>query len=539
MQEKNGPPNQNTNIYGFSPSIEGDYPMHSGESPGLFTLQRKYLRMASQMTTAYLCAMLLLHPLVFSNLYFNITETKQVFFMCASGLYLLALLFARIALPQDSGVAHARAGVHPAAVAMLLLFVFSLVGGLISRYPGEAFFGENNRYQGLLTLFCYVALIFALSRREIDLKWPERAFLISACVVSLFGVLHHFGMDPIGFKENLNAGDRGRFLSTIGNADFYGAYMVLAFPSALGFFLRAKQRKKRIFAISSLVVISFGTLVAGSDSTALGLIATAAIIPLLLFSDSDVLRRLPLGWAVYCFCALMFGFLTALPSETYLSSFFTAMCRPALALPLLSASLALWFALKRVPSERLARAKRPYAFTLAAALLLVIIALVLLNTLLRELPLGRWERYLRFSESWGTDRGRIWTFVLGVYKKLPFAQKLFGASSGALYHADAVNPIFSDAGLDTAHNEYLHYFVTNGALGLICYLAVLFFAIREGLRRSKGEPVYRGLTLAVAAYAIQAAVNIAQPMTTPLLIVLIGVLVSRKPESSKPPQESI
>ena len=160
--------------------------------------------------------------------------------------------------------------------------------------------------------------------------------------------------------------------------------------------------------------------------------------------------------------------------------------------------------------------------------------LVLLNTILRALPLGSLERYLRFSESWGTDRGKIWTFVLRVYARLPFVQQLFGASSGALFHADAVKPIFSDAALDTAHNEYLQYLVTNGALGLVCYLAALVFAVRAGFRRSKADPAYRGLTLAVAAYAVQAAVNIAQPMTTPLFFVLLGILVSRESEPVLP-----
>jgi len=240
------------------------------------------------------------------------------------------------------------------------------------------------------------------------------------------------------------------------------------------------------------------------------------------------MRRLPLAWAIFFLCGFTFGLLSNLPTETYLSTFFAAVCRPVFALPLLAVNIALWFALRRVSPERLACAKRPYTAALIAALLLGIFALVLINTALRELPLGGLERYLRFSESWGTDRGKIWTFVISVYEKLPFAQKLFGASSGALFHADAVKPIFSDAGLDTAHNEYLQYLVTNGALGLVSYLAVLFFAIREGFRRSSTNPVYRGLTLAVAAYAVQAAVNIAQPMTTPLLIVLIGILASKK-----------
>ena len=497
------------------------------------SLQQKFLRAAALLTTAYLCAVFLIHPLVFSNYYFNITETKQAFFLIASGIYLLALLFARIALPPDFGVAKERFSLHPAAIALLAFFAVSLVGALMSRYPGEVFYGENNRYQGLLTLFCYAFLVFALSRRRIDLLWPERAFLLGACIVSLFGVLHHYGIDPLGFTTNLKASDRGRFLSTIGNADFYAGYIVLAFCVSLGFFLRAQKRRTRILSVPVLALVSFGALVAGSDSAALGLLAAFAFAPLLLFSDGASLRRLPLGWAIFFLCAFVFGLLSSVwKSATYLSAFFALLRRPAVSLMLAAVSLVLWLLLSRISTNRLSRAKRPYAITLVCALLAGVIALVLLNTLLRELPLGALSRYVHFSESWGTDRGKIWTFVLRVYARLPFAQKLFGGSSGVLFHADAVSPLFTDAGLDTAHNEYLQYLVTNGALGLSCYLAALWFAVWSGLRRSQSEPVYRGLTLALVAYAVQAAVNIAQPMTTPLCIVLIGVLVSRPPEKT-------
>ena len=105
---------------------------------------------------------------------------------------------------------------------------------------------------------------------------------------------------------------------------------------------------------------------------------------------------------------------------------------------------------------------------------------------------------------------------------------------GALFHADSVKPLFSDAALDTAHNEYLQYLVTNGALGLLSYLAAIVLALRTGIRRSVEQPVFRGIVIAVLAYAAQAVVNIAQPASTPLFFVLLGLLVSRPPEL-KPP----
>lgn len=493
--------------------------------------QQRFLQAAATLTTAYLCAMFLGHPLIFTSFYFNITETKLAYFLIASGSYLLLLLFARIALPPDFGTVRTHAKLHPAVLLLFAFYVISVTGSVLSRYRGEAFFGENNRYQGLLTLFCYAGVVFALSRRTLDLRWPERAFLLGACLASLLGVLNHFALDPFGFYTNLRASDLGRFLSTIGNADFYASYIGMAFAVSLGFFLHAKSAREKTLALVSLVLVSFGTLVAGSDSAVLAILAIAALAPMLVLSDAAALRRLALGWSVFFLCAFVFGLISdVFQSSTYLSAFVTALRKPAVSLPLSAIALALWFALRFAKPERLSRAKRPYAFTLAGAVLLGLITLVLLNTVLRSLPLGRLERYLHFSASWGTDRGKIWTFVMQVYERMPFAQKLFGASSGGLLHADAVKPLFPDASLDTAHNEYLQYLLTNGALGLICYLGAVFLALRAGFRRSAREPVYRGLTLAVLAYLAQAAVNIAQPMTTPIFFVLLGVLISQTPD---------
>ena len=515
-----------------APSLEGAA-LPRGEITPPFTLQLRFLRTAAFLTTVYLCAMFLGHPLIFTRFYFNITETKQAYFLIASGVYLLLLLFARIALPPDFGVARSHVKLHPAVVLFFTFFAVSMIGSLISPYRGEAFFGENNRYQGLFTQFCYACVVFALSRQELDLRWPERAFLLGACIVSLLGVLNHFSVDPFGFYYNLRAADRGRFLSTIGNADFYASYIGMAFAVSFGAFLRATGRRKQLLATLMLALTSFGVLVAGSDSAALGLIAVFVIMPLLLLSDATALRRMPLGWGIFFLSALVFGlFSSAFQSSTYLSAFVIVLQKPAVSMPLSAALLFLWFALRFAKPERLQRAKRPYALALVGVLLLGLLALVLLNTALRSLPLGSLERYLHFSASWGTDRGKIWTFVLRVYERLPLMQKLFGASSGGLFHADAVKPLFSDAALDTAHNEYLQYLVTNGALGLACYLAALVLALRAGFRRSGSTPVYRGLTLAVVAYAIQASVSIAQPMTTPILFVLIGVLISKLPQTA-------
>lgn len=498
-----------------------------------FTNQERYLRAARRLTSAYLYAVCLGLPLVFWQKYFDITEAKLSFFLGASLLYILLLLLARLFYPLDYGAKPDRFRPHPAALALFALALCLCVGSALGGHPEDAVWGQNNRYQGIFTLLVYAAVVFALSRQTIDPRLPARALALGAVPVCLLGLLNHFGVDPLGFYTNLRPFDQGRFLSTLGNADFYGSYLCLAFPVVLGWFVLAGRKRARALPALALCACSFGALVAGSDSTALGLLAAALLFPLALFSDAPALRRYFAAWAVFALCALGFGLLArVLPSATYLSGFALALSSPAVSGALFALSALLWLLTRSLDPARLSRLSRPYLLCLAVAALLGAAALVLLNTALSGVSLGGAERYLRFSAGWGTDRGKIWMFAARLYGSYSPAQMLFGAGPGALYHADAASRVFSDAALDTAHNEYLQYLLVSGAAGLAAYLSALVLAVRAGIRKGASSPVCRVLVVALIAYAVQAAVNIAQPMSTPLVFLLVGVLIGRAPEAT-------
>ena len=194
------------------------------------TYQARYRRAARSFTSAYLFIVCCFLPLVFWRMYFNITETKLAFFLGASLLYLLLLLLARLICPLDYGAKPDRVRLHPAALALILFALCLCVGSALGAQTGDAFWGQNNRYQGIFTLLVYAAVVFALSQQSIDPRLPARVLALGAVPVCLLGVLNHFGVDPLGFYENLSARDLGRFLSTIGNVDFYGATSASPFP---------------------------------------------------------------------------------------------------------------------------------------------------------------------------------------------------------------------------------------------------------------------------------------------------------------------
>ena len=74
---------------------------------------------------------------------------------------------------------------------------------------------------------------------------------------------------------------------------------------------------------------------------------------------------------------------------------------------------------------------------------------------------------------------------------------------------------------DSAHNEYLHYLVTIGIVGLLAYVTYLGSAIVRLCRGMKDRPEVVAVTFAVIAYSVQAVVNINIPIATPIIYQLL------------------
>ena len=113
-----------------------------------------------------------------------------------------------------------------------------------------------------------------------------------------------------------------------------------------------------------------------------------------------------------------------------------------------------------------------------------------------------------------------------MFRAAPLPQKLIGGGAGSVAAWDRAHPLFSDAITDSAHNEYLHYLLTGGLIGLGSYLALLVLAFRKALRQPSRART--AMALGCFACAVQAAVNIAQPFTTPLFFALLALTLSER-----------
>ena len=451
-------------------------------------------------TTAYLCAVFIVLPLLLHDAYFDITHTKFAAFSILSGAYILAA--APFALKKSTAFDKTD----------IFALIFFALSALTSALNG-VWLGESCRYQGFLSAVIYGGA-FILVRRFGSFGRNERfALLLGFALCAMIAIAEFFGLDIMGTVAATPESERMRFISTVGNISFFSAMCSLLLPVPAALYLRSEKTGQKAAYMLLCVLFLTAAMVSRAESAVLGALAAAVLFPAL--TPEEHLRGYPPLLCVLCLWAWIFSLLAPLGAYP-LSRLTQTLCSPWVLLPICVLCAVLTFLSKNVDKGKAVGVCRIYRVGLAALIGAPAVFTVLANTVFPQKLTGSAAEYFLFTDSWGTDRGLIWRKCLELYRGLPFVKKIFGAGAGSIAAWDALHPMFSDAVTDSAHNEYLTYLITGGAVGLAAYLAMLIAALRKG----------RGHVLAVcaAAYAVQAAVNIAQPFTTPMFLLLTALM---------------
>ncbi len=455
------------------------------------------LSLPEKLTELYLAALFLVLPLYYHNAYFDITEAKLGCFMLLTILYVLLMPFVELKDGEEKGVS-------PAALSFLVYAAVSILSSLL--FIGRAaLLAPENRYQGAVVLGLYGLSFLFCSRHGRFGPLARICALTGLGLVSLLAVLQSFGADVLGLWEGVRAGDRGRYLSTIGNVNFLGAYFSLLLPLCAG--LYCKGETKAALALPCLALGSCA-LLCGSDSGILGALSALPLLFGLCAGEETARRAFGTVLTVMGLSFFLYGLLLSRWGLLGLSTAGALLSAPWAALPVAAAGLGLRLWGRTV--------KRPW---LLPGLLSLSFALAVLGAnLMPGLIPGAVRDYLVFSPAWGSDRGSIWLHALELFRSHSPLQKLIGGGSGCLARFDRLRRLFPDAVVDCAHNEYLQILLTGGVLGLAAYAAALLSALKQGMKKRPA------LAAAVFGCAVQAGVNIAQCATTPLLLMLTAVL---------------
>jgi putative inorganic carbon (HCO3(-)) transporter len=163
----------------------------------------------------------------------------------------------------------------------ILVFVGSqIISTIFSIDPSTSFFGYYSRFNGgLLSTVCYALLYWAFvtnidSRKALRLIYIT---LASAILVSIYGVLEHFGIDKNVWQQDVQS----RVFSTLGQPNWLAAWIVALIPVVWLLILKNGNEKAKLnnsiflYAIAGLFFTTL--LFTGSRSGLIGL-AVAGII---------------------------------------------------------------------------------------------------------------------------------------------------------------------------------------------------------------------------------------------------------------------
>lgn len=473
---------------------------------------------AEKLTAAAVCALALVLPLLLHDSYHDATRTKALCYWVLTGLYALGLVLCL--LPRWRELAPLRERLCRRDWLLAASLGCLMLSTALFRQEAGGFWGADARYQSTASALCTLVWLLGLRCFGKFGRMERFCLLLGLALTALVGLAEYFGWDVLGLVALTAEDDRSRFLSTVGNIGFFSAYCVLLTPVAADGLLRAREKKTAVLCGLLTLLGFWAALAARTESAVLGFLTFLAFLPLL--EEERYTRRVWLLLSLLALSGAVFSLLAGAAGRFPLSALAGRLC----GLPALLAAgvcLGLFFLLKRASA---ARFRRVYGFVLTGLLAAGCVLLLLANTVLRERLPENLAAYLVIDADWGTDRGLIWQRFGEMYRDFPLVKKLLGGGAGVLAAYDRVSPIFPDAITDAAHNEYLNILWTSGLLGLGCYLAFL----GGELRAAKQEPGRTGLMLGCLAYLMQAAVNIAQPFTTPLFFLLLFLPDGEKEE---------
>lgn len=527
---------------------------------------------ASGITGTYVFFILTIFPLYTHNKYFDIlTARYRLFFwssvILCSLLFILALIYILLDYQNQASsptalkrflLAFKPCNIKNHIVITDVFFVIMIlsmtISTVFSNFKEESFFGNAGRYQGLQCWIIYFLTYLAVTRTFKFKKYYLDFALLAGAFACIWGILDFFWLDPFGFFVNVESVQQGMFASSVGNLNTYTNYTIMIFALAGALFIIEKNIFKAVFYCIVTLVAASGTIFGFADNAVLGFAGFFIALPFFVFKN----RRMLLRYLIVADTLLvsMFAFKIALayPHNTYQGSFFIDLVnKPFFAylfIPFTVFIIILYIIFIKMktnyvgapdgelhPLDSILPKQVLYAYIVILAVFFVAIAYILLDMNVFKKHVELWRQIpssnqLVFDDYWGTHRGHNWRIAFTNFtQNFNLFQRLFGYGpdtylivSERTFYEEMVSR-FGEV-YDSAHNEYINYLICEGIIGLISYLGIFISGLRLASKQIKNNVYILAPIAAVIAYLVQAFVNIAIPITTPVFFILFYMCVA-------------
>lgn len=485
-----------------------------------------------------------IYPLAMTNGYYNVTATKLGVF----GFTILAVFFVCGWIAYMEKVKADR-GFRIDLIQMMrkgtdrwigLFLLANVIAFLCSKYRSVSFTGSTDTYLGLFYVVLLVMTYVVASRW---LQETDKLVLILAVgmiLVVLFALIQFLGYDPFALLTGLQTKHVYNYLSTLGNTAVYGEYLILMLPVISYAYCVEKNWKKRIIYGTGAAIGMIGIMITNTDAAYLGMVLVVILLAMITIGHRNKAMRYMELLICYAVGVFLMRTLYAMFPGARGVSLLTDKLMSAWKLVLIFsvAALAVRLLMQYVFKKDLVYQVLTWIIRGAFCLcvIAVICGFVYFSGINRRISFYGLEKYLRFSDEWGTERGYVWRWLASIWMNAGVVQKLFGAGQGSVVlelfthykkeMAEGLGYFF-----DNAHNVYLHLLTTTGLFGCISYIGVIISSVVEACHKGKrghADSILPGIAIAVIVYSIQDVVSILQPITWCLLILYVGLLAKKE-----------
>lgn len=426
---------------------------------------------------------------------------------------------------------------------MIFSGMFLIAAGFSAIYGGnlsESFWGSSGRRFGMFIMLLFIAVYFIIGRyfqANTGLIW---IYLITNSLVLAIAILNFWGVDPLGMYD----GAYTIFIGTMGNINVYSSYISLILPIAMVlYFLCDTVFSKVIYGVF-LIIGFYGAYATNSDSWILGIGVSFIILLWFALKNTETMKKYYQLWGLFCLAGLLirgtiyigtvFGItspfieaFSGMKLQNMMTNGYILLAEGILLILLLMVN-------KGAEKEKINIHYSKWRKIVFLVIGLCICGFPILVTAVNVL--GKWKNgsvlgMLLLTDEFGSGRGYIWKFTIGMFKEQPLIQQIFGCGMNDFWNGMSVEDqtvILNHFGarLLDAHNEFLQYLVTTGVVGVAGYFGFLFYHISSWWKKYAENPILIMGVVTVCSYLAQGLVNNPQIFITACLFVFLGIMKS-------------
>lgn len=450
-------------------------------------------------------------PLYIRNSYYDILEAKAYIFdkvtLLLQSLYVLCIIFKilskKIQINKD-----------PLLICIILFLIFSFISTIQSYSPLQAYTGEQGWYIGFKTISILILSILVLKDKQTVNNKIFYPILITISFILLLAIFDEFELDILNLRKEIYYESYHKFLTTIGNINWYTGYLSLIVPFFICIFLN-ESKKINIYIygfISILGVINIAFI--GSDGIYLALGVMSFFFIPFVFNDKLKIKRFSYLLLIYSISLIISRKLN------YLMDGYCLYTRKLYVIvPCLIISIILFVFSTMISNEQYSKIRKKFIISLEFTLVLCLIFFIIFTA-------------LNNNVEWATGRLEIWDYSLKRFSSFPFIKKLFGLGPELLGNVySSISSFDKDGGIIvTSHSEPIQLLLTMGILGLLSWLSfyiclIVYFIKEKAWTNNKLIPFF----ICLIAYFGQSFVNSATTTNVcTLTLIIILFFINKK-----------